>query len=129
MNRDVFVIDDDLVSQFAARYCINQYDPSLRVTTCDSGEDGLSKCLLLLEDLKPLPSIIFLDLSMGDMDGWTFIENLQHITRENTPPRIYVLSSFVNAKDRAIAKDHPLVAGYFDKPLSRIDMEVVFKIL
>lgn len=126
MGLNICIIDDDMVSQFATRYCIQQAG-NFNIATCNSAEEGLMHCAKLLEDIKTLPDIIFLDLVMGDMNGWAFLENLRLISEGYKQPQIYVLSAFTNAKDRAIAKKHPLIAGYFDKPLTKTSLDKVFK--
>lgn len=127
MAYTVCIIDDDMVSQFATRYCLGQYPEKFEVLTCNSAEDGIRLCASLLEEQKKLPDYIFLDLSMGDMNGWAFIENLKLISEGYTQPKIFILSAFVNAKDRLVAKEHPMVSGYFDKPLTATNLEEVFE--
>ncbi|MDT0605928.1 response regulator [Croceitalea rosinachiae] len=126
MRTTTWIIDDDMVSQFATRYCLQQYDEQLAIETFSNAEEALEAASLLVANKEPLPSLIFLDLIMDDMDGWQFLENLKKLTKRISFPKIYVLSAFVNAKDRAIAKEHKKVAGYFDKPLSRISLQKVF---
>nr|WP_299344596.1 response regulator [Allomuricauda sp.] len=126
MRQTICIIDDDLVSQFATRYCIQQYQDDFEIITCTSAEEGLVVCSELLENQKPLPDIIFLDLVMEEMDGWTFVDNLSQMAKNHHFPKIYVLSAFVNAKDRAIAREHKLISGYFDKPLSRNVLGKIF---
>ena len=127
MSQEIFIIDDDLVSQFATRYCIEQTGLSFEVTTCGSAEEGLDKCATWVEEYGKLPDIIFLDLIMGEMDGWGFLEHLKKYEGKYTMPKVYVLSSFVNSKDREKAKNNPVIAGYFDKPLAKTNLNKVFK--
>lgn len=127
MQRTVCIIDDDLVSQFATRYCIQQYqEESFSIITCSSGEEGLTICSDLAKNGDQLPDIIFLDLVMDGMDGWTFLEKLQKLFKERSLPKIYVLSAFSNSSDRSIAKDHKIISGYIDKPLSRNLLNGIF---
>ena len=126
MSLTVCIIDDDLVSQFATRYCVQQFFTDLEVTTCESGEEGLSFCSQLFEESNQLPDIIFLDLVMKGMDGWAFVEELKLRFKKVKLPSIYILSAFAKSQDREIAKEHPLISGYMDKPLSRIHLESIF---
>ncbi|MDC6361817.1 MULTISPECIES: response regulator [Flavobacteriaceae] len=127
MKLTTFIIDDDLVSQFATRYCIQQSHGNFDIVTCSSGEEGINACLSSIEEHDRLPDIIFLDLVMDGMNGWDFLENLQTLFKKHELPSVYVLSAFTNAKDRTIAKGHALIAGYIDKPLSRSYLEKILK--
>ena len=80
----------------------------------------------MLKNEKKLPDFIFLDLSMGEMDGWGFIDNLDIISKGFDRPKIYILSAFSNAKDREVAKNHDLISGFFNKPLTRGNLDIVF---
>ncbi|MDT0538990.1 MULTISPECIES: response regulator [Croceitalea] len=126
MQTTTWIIDDDMVSQFATRYCLQQFETELAIETFSNAEDALDTASLLVKNKEALPSLIFLDLVMDEMNGWQFIEGLKKIARSIDIPEIYVLSAFANSKDRAIAKEHKNVAGYFDKPLSRISLQKVF---
>ncbi|PRX57185.1 response regulator [Flagellimonas meridianipacifica] len=126
MPLTICIIDDDLVSQFATRYCVQQFFKDFDIVTCDSGEEGLSFCSQYFEENNKLPDIIFLDLVMAGIDGWTFLELLKQQHRNKKLPKVYVLSAFAKSSDREIAKAHPLISGYFDKPLSRIHLQGIF---
>jgi len=115
-----------MVSQFATRYCIEQYSGTFHITTYGSAEEALERCKELIDEQEELPDIIFLDLVMGGMDGWGFIEAMEQMNLSQKQPEIYVLSAFVNSKDRNIAKNHTLISGYFDKPLTKNSVERVF---
>lgn len=127
MHRNICIIDDDLVSQFATRYCIQQQEGSFNISICTSAEEAL----VILSDLilqgEDLPEIIFLDLVMENMSGWEFLDNLKNLSKTKKMPDIYVLSAFSNSKDRAIAKKHTLIKGYIDKPLSKNSLDKIFK--
>ncbi|NDV42444.1 response regulator [Flagellimonas sediminis] len=125
MKLTTCIIDDDLVSQFATRYCIQQSPGDFDIITCSSGEEGLKSCLDFAEEHNRLPDIIFLDLVMDGMNGWDFLENFQNMFHDHPLPSIYVLSAFTNTSDRTIAKRHQLIAGYVDKPLSRAYLQKI----
>src|SRR5690606_1189706 len=127
MKLTACIIDDDLVSQFATRYCIQQSAGDFEILTCSSGEEGLQLCFDRLRQTSKLPDLIFLDLVMDGMSGWDFLQNLQNLFQDQVLPRVYVLSAFVNTFDRAIAKDHDLISGYIDKPLSRSYLEKILQ--
>jgi len=127
MELTVCIIDDDMVSQFASVYCIEQASLNCKIITCESGAEGLELFSTRLKEKKNLPDIIFLDLVMPKMDGWEFLDKLKHIDNNLQKVDIYVLSAFKNSKDRERAKHHPMIQGYFDKPLSKSIMEKIFQ--
>jgi len=124
---NIYIIDDDLVSQFATRYCIEQYGENVSISIFANAEESLAKLSQDILNKIDLPDIIFLDLVMDDINGWEFIERLKRIARKMKLPEIYILSGFSNSKDRTIAKSHTNVSGYFDKPLTRNSLDSVFK--
>ncbi|MGI9550469.1 MAG: response regulator [Aurantibacter sp.] len=126
MDWTVCIIDDDLVSQFATVYCIEQANKNCSILTCDSAQEGLDLLSTLFSEKKALPDILFLDLVMPGMDGWEFLDRIKHITDWREKMDIYILSAFANSSDRDRAKEHPLIQGYFDKPLSRGILEKIF---
>ena len=125
MNPLVYIIDDDLVSQFATQYRMKQAIKGCAFISFDSAKEGLRTYIDQLTDSKQLPDILLLDLVMPNMDGWDFLAEFSNIHNENIPTDIYVLSAFTNAGDREKAKEHPLVKGYFNKPLTQLDTEKI----
>ncbi len=125
MNPLVYIIDDDLVSQFATQYRMKQAIESCAFISFDSAKDGLRTFTDQLTDSKQLPDILFLDLEMPNMDGWDFLREFSNIYSPNIPTDIYVLSSFSNKELRKKVSEHPLVKGCFNKPLTKLDVEKI----
>ncbi|MDX1364847.1 response regulator [Arenibacter latericius] len=123
----VYIIDDDLVSQFATQYRMKQAIGECSLISFDSGKEGLKAIIDQLTDGKKLPDILFLDLEMPAMDGWGFLEEFSKLHNNNIPTDIYVLSSFGDTKDRDKVKVHPLVKGYFNKPLTLLDAKTIIQ--
>ncbi|GGW26416.1 response regulator [Arenibacter certesii] len=121
----VYIIDDDLVSQFATQYRLKQAIGECSLVSFDSAKEGLKGFIDQLTDGKKLPDILFLDLEMPNMDGWEFLKEFRNIHNNNIPTEIYVLSAFANAEDRKKVKNHPMVKGYFNKPLTLVDAKKI----
>tara|TARA_R110000796_G_scaffold183498_2_gene299962 strand:- start:29504 stop:29890 length:387 start_codon:yes stop_codon:yes gene_type:complete len=122
----IWIIDDDLVSRFATQYGVQQFASDFNIAVFESALE----VLLLIKDKsfhkQDLPDILLLDLVMPEMSGWEFLKELKKSGKVKNSMRIYILSAFTNYKDRTIAKEHPLVHGYFDKPLSRVSIDSIF---
>ena len=122
----VWVIDDDLVSLFATRYGIEQWDTTCKVVDFDNGETALKVFSDTLEAGDKIPDIILLDLVMPTMNGWEFLTRFETLQVGSKKTDIYILSAFTNSKDRKRAKGHPSVKGHFDKPISKEALDGVF---
>ena len=128
MSLEVCIIDDDLVSQFATQYRIEQSDIKCTITNYDSAEKFLE--MISSQHRNPLlmPDILLLDLVMTGMNGWELLDEVEKILGANFKTKVYVLSAFNNAKDRKLAKNHPKIEGYFDKPLSKDNVDKIFRL-
>ncbi len=117
-----------MVSQFATRYCLEQFsEGNFSIFVYDSAEAALETFTNWISEQKPLPDLIFLDLGLDKMDGWEFMKALDTLVVKNGCPDIFILSSFSNAKDREVARKHPMVLGYIDKPLTKSQLETIFQ--
>ncbi len=124
----ICIIEDNMVSQFATRYCLEQFSgEDFSISVFDSAEAALETFSNWIAQQNPLPDLIFLDLGLDKMDGWEFMEALETLVVKNGRPDIYILSSFSNTKDREVARKHPMVLGYIDKPLTRTQLENIFQ--
>lgn len=116
----ILIIDDDLVSQFASRYAVEQSAVKSQIYMYDGALEALEFLNELLENEEDFPDVILLDLVMPQMGGWEFIENFEKINNNRFNTKIYILSAFTNAADREKAKNHPHIAGYYNKPISKV---------
>lgn len=118
-----------MVSQFASRYCLEQYaQATFVISTFDSAEAALYSFHELIQHKERFPDLIFLDLGLDQMDGWGFLNELQTMLTDSAMPDIYILSAFGKSKDRELAQQHPHVLGYIDKPLTRNRLEKIFDV-
>lgn len=119
MSKTILIIDDDIVSQFALRYTIQQSQIDCEVLVCDGAQEGLDILSNLLKEGKDLPDFIFLDLDMPDLDGWAFLDRYHNLGDTANRTKVFILSAFTSSLDRNRAKHHSMVEGVYDKPLSR----------
>lgn len=127
MSLQVCIIDDDLVSQFATRYRIEQSGIECRISNYDSAEKFLEIVLSEKKHVLEVPDILLLDLIMTGMNGWELLEEVERILGADFKTEVYILSAFNNSKDRKLAKNHPRIQGYFDKPLSKDNVDRIFE--
>lgn len=116
--RSVLLIDDDHITHFITETLIRRMDPDYEILKAANGRDGLELLKNRDERKQPPPNVIFLDLSMPEMDGFEFLQTFVKLTFPGIDRvRVAVLSSSDNPQDQARAK--LLGAHYFlTKPAS-----------
>lgn len=122
----LWIIDDDMVSQFAMTYKIGQVHPHYNITTFYTVKEALDHLKKCRENQIGLPDKLLLDLGLPDLDGWHFLMELEKIGVNIGPIDIYIVSAFTNSSDRKRAKCHPLIKDYFDKPLNKNAVDKIF---
>lgn len=122
----VWIIDDDMVSQFALKYKIGQSYPNFQVVCFYTVEEAVIALREGIEQQSGLPNKLLLDLVLPGKDGWHFLEELEKVHNRLPHLEVYIVSAFSNSKDRKRVKEHSLVKGYFDKPLNTGGVDHMF---
>jgi len=125
MKLTIGILEDDLVSQFATRYCIEQSGHECEIIIYDDARMALENFSSNNPRERIMPDILFVDLIMPMMGGWEFLDRLEKIKGQANDMEIYVLSAFTNSKDRISARQHAMIKGFFDKPLSRYSIDKI----
>ncbi len=118
--KKVVLIDDDQVNNFVCESIIRNEKFAEEVISFQMAEEALSFLKEATEDASDsFPDLIFLDINMPGMDGWTFIDEYRKLPVEITKNCcLFMLSSAVDRKDIVSAKNHEEVRDFFSKPLS-----------
>ncbi|WP_299820518.1 response regulator [uncultured Pontibacter sp.] len=118
--RRVVLIDDDQVNNFVCESIIKNENFAEEVVSFEWAQDALEFLRSTAEhDPANFPELIFLDINMPGMDGWTFIQEYRKISECATKKcSLFMLSSAVDRKDIICAKSHDEVRDFFSKPLS-----------
>ncbi len=120
MLTTVLLIDDDLEEAHIFREALEEVNPRSACYYARSGPDALLK----METGEIMqPDIIFLDLSMPDMNGWDFLSLLKSNPRYEPIPVVIYTQSKWNA-------DKPLPPGflhYFVKPDNFESLKKIFR--
>ena len=122
----VYIIDDNMVSEFATRMAIKQSGMPCTLVSFDNPEAGLLAFKESIDRKYAIPELILLDLKMPHMDGWQFLEKLSEIGITAQQSMIYLVSSYADSKVRKRAEQHALLGGYFERPLSSQNISSIF---
>jgi CheY-like chemotaxis protein len=122
------LIDDSDIDLFIQRRFLEVYNFSNELLLYKSAEEALS--WLRSTPVKQAPDIIFLDLNMPEVDGFSFLKNFRDLPEPiKTKSKIVVLTSSNSAKDRTQAFTFKNVIQFITKPLKQTDIEDLRKLI
>ena len=108
------VIDDDHLNNIICQTIITRHYPQAKYITFINPAQALE---YLQNANNEQPDIIFLDIHMPDVNGWSFLERFQKLSTLQKA-HIIMISSSINYKDVNGASEHPLVKDYIEKPIT-----------
>ncbi len=116
------LIDDSDIDLFIQRRFLEVYHFSEELVLYRSAEEALN-WLRMLDGEQP-PDVIFLDLNMPDVDGFSFLDNFAELPETiRSKSKIVVLTSSNNKKDKELAFLNQNVIQFITKPLKQADIE------
>lgn len=122
------LIDDSDIDLFIQRRFLEVYHFSNHLITYKSAEEALN----WLKDIngEAAPDIIFLDLNMPEVDGFTFLKSFTDLPEKvKKKAKIVVLTSSNSLKDRELAFENKNVIQFITKPLKQTDIEELQRII
>src|SRR6478735_4270078 len=124
MLRKLLLVDDDYDECHLFQQILQNIDQSIACYYACNGKDAIEK--LENKDIQ-IPEICFVDLNMPVMNGWTFIEYLQHHPRFQS---ISIIVYSTSSRPEDIQRAKQLGISYFIKPNSvdelRIKLEALY---
>ena len=114
--RNILLVDDDAITITICERLMKISHFTHAVTACLNGQEARE---YLLVNIPVLPEVILLDLHMGIMNGWEFLEWYKKWTDSlDQYPPVYVLSSSLSKEDIKRAEAYAQVKGYIIKPMT-----------
>ena len=129
-KKNIMLVDDDKIFNFLSEKTITSLGLANEIHFALNGKQALE----LLEEYKKgnvqRPDIIFLDLNMPEVDGFSFLKNFKDLPDPiKSKSKIVVLTSSNSAKDRSQAFTYPNVIQFITKPLKQSDIEDLKKLI
>jgi two-component system nitrate/nitrite response regulator NarL len=122
------LIDDSDIDLFIQRRFLEVYNFSSELLLYKSAEEALG----WLKNIngEAAPDIIFLDLNMPEIDGFSFLKNFKDLPEKiKHKSKIVVLTSSNSSKDREQAFSFKNVIQFITKPLKQADIEDLKKLI
>jgi CheY-like chemotaxis protein len=112
----VLLIDDDEITVTICDRLMKISDFAANVIACPDGQRATD---YLVENVSCLPEIILVDLQMGIMNGWDFLNWFQKWPASlQKCPAVYVLSSSLSHEDVQRSESYGCVKGFIVKPIT-----------
>lgn len=122
------LIDDSDIDLFIQRRFLEVYNFSTELLLYKSAEEALG--WLKAINGEAAPDIIFLDLNMPEIDGFSFLKNFKDLPEKiKLKSKIVVLTSSNSSKDREQAFSFKNVIQFITKPLKQTDIEELKKLI
>jgi CheY-like chemotaxis protein len=129
MSKVICIIDDDEIYQFLIKKIIKSSKTDVAIVSFKNGKDAVDNIHNKLHVPNELPDIILLDIEMPIMDGWDFMEKMEGLFKTNPSmdTKIYIVSSSISYDDIERANSYPNVIGYYSKPITLADINVILQ--
>lgn len=132
MVNQVLCIDDDVISQTISQLLLKRAAFAERILMANDGQEAIGMLAQMTSqvsfDARNAPCLIFLDLNMPEMDGWTFLDHyVKNFESLLSFTRIIILSSTIDPADALRAREYPVVIQFLHKPLQVDNLEALKK--
>ena len=110
------LVDDNEADNVYHEIMIRRAGFTGEVHVFESGADALD---FLRGDALDVPTCLFLDINMPQMDGFEFARQARPLLQGKPTMLVMMLTSSDAPQDRLRASDIPVIQGFVTKPLTR----------
>jgi len=120
MLNKILCVEDNQIMQNIYRRMIPVAEFAQEVVSVYNGQEAID----YIKEVKTsngdsFPELIFLDLNMPTMSGWTFLEEIEQLLdSDEEEPRVVIVTSSVDPKDVEKAQKYPSIVDFLSKPLT-----------
>ena len=127
MNSELFflLIDDDNLANTLSAKLIEKVFVNANISMVNKSDATIK---LLKEDKYADPDLIFLDINLGNENGWQLLEaiNAIYLEKENNElPKVIILTSSIFEEDRLRTRKYKNVIKFKSKPMSVTELNEI----
>lgn len=121
----IYLVDDHKSFTYLTKHVVNHYHNSLcDIYSFTSAKEALKTIIEAPNKLDYL----FLDLSMPEIDGWSFLEALsKELNTKSFSFQVIIVTGSESVKDRDIAMSNNQVTHFINKPLDMDKIKQIFE--
>jgi len=124
----ICIVDDDLSIHSLIKKYMGEINPIYKFISFTDGVEIYDYLLQHKADTDKLPNIIFLDLNMPVMDGFSFLEKYDDMRSSIVClPEIYVVSTVTHRSTIRMIEANRNVKGFIAKPFAKDILISIFK--
>ena len=127
----VMLVDDSSIDNFVNRKIIQRYQFASEVIEFTKASSALKHLLELNNNLeKEIPSLLFLDLEMPEINGLEFLSAFTLLSdRIKKNMNIVILTSSINPADVKTCSKFKSVLTFLPKPLMKNNLDTIEKLI
>ena len=116
----ILLVDDDQATNFLHKMVIKKADCTDQIHVELNGEAAINYLSTPKDGVYPSPDLIFLDINMPRMNGWSFLEEYQKLRDEQQGKAVIVmLTTSLNPDDVEQSKKFTEISEFRSKPMTQ----------
>lgn len=127
----VMIVDDSSIDNFVNKKIMQRYEFTTEVIEFSKARSALKYLLDLNNNTEErIPSLLFLDLDMPEIDGFEFLDEFNLLSEQlKKMINIIILTSSINPTDVERCSKYNSVLTFLHKPLMKNNLEAIELIL
>lgn len=122
----ILLVEDDPIAIIVCDRIIKLNNFTDNLITKENGKEALKYIQSLLQENKPLPEVILLDINMPIMNGWDFLNEYETLLDKiANPPMIFILSSTADPNDFSKTTLYNFVKDFIPKPFNKEHLSLI----
>lgn len=118
-EKEIMLIDDDEIVNFYNQDLLKEYDSFHSISIYNNPDTALEELKNRIQENKPLPKYLLVDINMPEIEGFDFIDLLEEYLPDDLETiHLYILTSSEHLRDVEKYEKIAWAKDYIVKPLT-----------